>query len=70
MWLIGTWILAVGLPFAVWPNRASQIADRLRAQPANRITPRQTRYARSAGIALAALGTVIVLATQLDALRS
>jgi DNA-binding helix-hairpin-helix protein with protein kinase domain len=58
--LFGVWLIAVGSPFAIWPAPASHIADRLRLQPQKRASPREVRYARLAGIALATLGVLIV----------
>lgn len=64
--LIGAWLLAVGVPFAIWPTTVSHIADRLRLRPQNPVSPRQARCARLAGIAIATLGVLIVLATRMN----
>jgi hypothetical protein len=58
--LLGAWLIAVVSPFAIWPTPTSRIANRLRLQPQNRVSPREARYAQYAGMALALLGTLIV----------
>jgi hypothetical protein len=64
--LLAIWLLAIGVPFAIAPNTLSHIADRLRRQPQKRVSPRQARSARFAGIAIATLGALIVFAIQIS----
>jgi hypothetical protein len=64
--LVAIWFLAIGVSFAIAPNSVSHIADRLRRQPDKRVSPRQAHYARFAGIAIAALGALIVVAIQIS----
>ena len=63
--LIGIWLLGIGVPFAIWPTAVSHIADFLRLRPQQRVSPRQARYARLAGTAIATLGAAVVLAAQI-----
>ena len=67
--LIGAWLLVVGIPFAIWPAAVSRIADRLRLQQHTQISPRQARYARFAGVAIALVGGLIVVAIHVNGRR-
>ena len=62
--LVGAWLLAIGVPFAIWPTQVSHIADQLRVRSQNRVSPRQAQSARLAGFTIATPGALIVLAAQ------
>jgi hypothetical protein len=60
--LTGLWLSTVGLLFAVAPDTTSRFADRLRHLPDPQPpSPRQKLYGRTAGIALACLGTLLIV---------
>lgn len=59
--MLGFWLLAVGLPFALSPTATSRVADRLRGRPQPQIPHQQVTYARRAGIAVAVLGAAIAV---------
>ena len=63
---IGTWLLAIGIPFAIWPTRMSHIADRLLLRDQNQVTPRQVRYARFAGTAIATAGALMLVTARVN----
>jgi hypothetical protein len=60
--LVGVWLAAVGLLFAIAPDGTSRLADRFRVgsdpQPP---TPAQNRYARAAGVALVCAGVLVMV---------
>jgi hypothetical protein len=62
----GVWLVAVGGVFAIWPTPTSHVANRLRLHPQNRVSPRQMRYARLAGMTLAILGMLTLAALAAD----
>lgn len=64
MILLGVWLLAVGLPFALVPQATSHIADRIRRQGPNAVSDRQVAYARRAGITIALLGVCVIVGVE------